>query len=161
MSKIKLLILLLISINLTNCTNNNIYQDNKYSVGYIGSSMEGLLLKNKLESNLRAFNLYSQQTNYLIEGNIGNSFSIYVPTTNKTSQRENVTTGINLKIFNKNLNCYVYSFEDTTSQFYIYASSTYFLSNKEAQKDIINDNINNLIIDFINSLPSNLDNCAE
>ena len=161
MSKIKLLILLLISINLTNCTNNNIYQGNKYSVGYIGSSMEGLLLKNNLESNLRAFNLYSQQSSFLIEGNIGNSFSIYVPTTNKTSQRENVTTGINLKIFNKNLSCYVYSFEDTTSQFYIYASSTYFLSNKEAQKDIINDNINNLIIDFINSLPSNLDSCAE
>jgi len=161
MSKIKLLILLLISINLTNCKNNNIYQGNKYSVGYIGSSMEGLLLKNNLESNLRAFNLYSQQTNFLIEGNISNSFSIYVPTTSKTSQRENVTTGINLKIFNKNLSCYVYSFEDTTSQFYIYASSTYFLSNKEAQKDIINDNINNLIIDFINSLPSNLDSCAE
>ena len=160
MSKIKLLILLLISINLISCANNNIYQNSKYSVGYIGSSFEGLLLKNNLESNLRAFNLYSQQSNFLIEGNIGNSFSIYVPTTNKTSQRENVTTGINLKIFNKNLNCDVYSFEETTSQFYIYASSTYFLSNKEAQKDIINDNINNLIVDFINTLPVNIENCA-
>ena len=160
MSKIKLLILLLISINLISCANNNIYQNSKYSVGYIGNSLEGLLLKNNLESNLRAFNLYSQQSNFLIEGNIGNSFSIYVPTTNKTSQRENVTTGINLKIFNKNLECYVYSFEETTSQFYIYASSTYFLSNKEAQKDIINDNINNLIVDFINTLPVNIENCA-
>ena len=160
MSKIKLLILLLISIKLISCTNKNIYQSNKYSVGYIGSSFEGLLLKNNLESSLRAFNLYSQQSNFLIEGNIGNGFSIYVPTTNKTSQRENVTTGISLKIFNKDLDCHVYGFEETTSQFYIYASSTYFLSNKETQKGIINDNINNLIIDFINSLPDNLDNCA-
>ena len=160
MSKIKLLILLLISINLINCTKDNVYQSNKYSVGYIGGSLDGLLLKNKLEANLRAFNIFSQQSNFLIEGNIWNNFGLYVPTSNKTSRRENVTTGINLKIFNKSLNCYVYRFEEATSQFYIFAPSTYFLSNKEAQKDIINDNINNLIIDFINTLPTNIENCA-
>ena len=99
MSKIKLLILLLISINLINCTKDNVYQSNKYSVGYIGGSLDGFLLKNKLEANLRAFNIFSQQSNFLIEGNIWNDFGLYVPTSNKTSRRENVTTGINLKIF--------------------------------------------------------------
>ena len=43
--KIKLLILLLISINLINCTKDNVYQSNKYSVGYIGGSLDGLFLK--------------------------------------------------------------------------------------------------------------------
>ena len=43
MSKIKLLILLLISINLINCTKIILNQSNKYSVGYISGSLDGLI----------------------------------------------------------------------------------------------------------------------
>ena len=115
MYKIKLLILLLISINLISCTSKNIYQSNKYSVGYIGNSFEGLLLRNNLESNLRGSNIYNQQSKFVIKGDISIGDNIYVPTTSKTSQRQNVTTSINFQIFNNELGCEVYKFEEVTS----------------------------------------------
>ena len=46
MSKIKLLILLLISFFIFSCTNNQInYSNQKYSLAYIGGEYDGLLLK--------------------------------------------------------------------------------------------------------------------
>ena len=69
MFKIKLLILLLISIFQINCA-SKINQNNSFNVGYVSGSYKGLLLKNKLEANLKGFNIYNQRSNLTINGTI-------------------------------------------------------------------------------------------
>ena len=58
MSKIKLLILLLFSITLINCSNSNNQNINKskFKVSYIGGGYDGLVLKKLLLANLQSFN---------------------------------------------------------------------------------------------------------
>ena len=57
---IKLLILLLISIFQINCA-SKINQNNSFNVGYVSGSYKGLFLKNKLEANLKGFNIYNSK----------------------------------------------------------------------------------------------------
>ena len=64
MSKIKLLILLLISLFIINCssTNNLPKNNNKYSLEYIGGGYDGLVLKKQLTSMLRGFRSFDQDS---------------------------------------------------------------------------------------------------
>tara|TARA_E500000178_G_scaffold346003_1_gene396880 strand:+ start:196 stop:678 length:483 start_codon:yes stop_codon:yes gene_type:complete len=160
MFKIKLLILLLISIFQINCA-SKINQNNNFNVEYISESYEGLLLKNKLEANLKGFNIYNQRSNLTINGSINHEFDTYITNIDNTSQREKVTTNVDIRVYDKNLECIVYKYNENISQFYIYSSGTYFLSNKKAQEKITFDNTNILAIQFINSIPTNISNCAE
>ncbi len=68
MSKIKLSILLLISLFIFSCTNNQIiHSKQKYSVSYIGGEFDGLVLKNYLISSLKNLDIYDQTSNYKSE----------------------------------------------------------------------------------------------
>ena len=158
MFKIKLLILLLISVFQISCT-GKINKNNSFGIGYIGDSYEGLLLKNTLEANLRGFTIYNQQSNLIIDGSISHNYDTYITNIDNTSQRENVTTKINMRIYDQKLKCFIYSYNENISQFYIYASGTYFLSNKKAKEKIMNDNTNFLTKKFINSIPADLNTC--
>ena len=157
MFRIKLLILLLLSIIQINCTSK--INNNDFLIGYISGSYEGLLFKNTLEANLRGLNSYNQKSNLIIEGSISHDSETYITNIDNTSQRERVSTNINMRIYNKELECSVYTYFNNVSQFYIYSSGAYFLSNKKAKEEIIEDNTNILSVKFINSIPVNLNSC--
>lgn len=157
MFRIKLLILLLLSIIQINCTSK--INNNDFLIGYIGGSYEGLLFKNTLEANLRGLNSYNKNSSLIIDGSISHDSGTYITNIDNTSNRERVSTNINMRIYNKELECYVYTYFNNVSQFYIYSSGTYFLSNKKAKEEIIEDNTNILSVKFINSIPENLNSC--
>lgn len=153
MSKIKLLILLLISFSIFSCTNNQVNHSNqKYSVAYIGGEYEGLLLRNYLTSVLKNLNIHNQNSNLEIQSNISHSTNLYITNIDNTSDREKINTKLSAKIINKESNCVVFNDEITVSQFYIYASSDKFLSNQTAFKKIKKDNTESTVRQFINKL---------
>ena len=160
MFRIKLLILLLISFFQISCA-GKIDTNHNFGIGYIGGSYQGLLFRNTLEANLRGFNIYNQKSNLIIDGSIGHKYTTYITNIDNTSQRERVSTAINIQIYNKELDCIVFTYEENISQFYIYASGTYFLSNKKAKNKIIHENTNILTKKFLNSVPSRLNNCED
>ena len=153
MYKIKLSILLLISILIFSCTTNQ--TDNfkqKYTVAYIGGEFDGLLLRNYLVNNLKNLNIYNQRSKYEIEASIGHDTNLYVTNIDNTSDREKITTNLYIRINNLLLNCKIYNEEISVSQFYIYATSDKFLSNQKAVKKIKKDNIEATVRQFINNL---------
>ena len=153
MSKIKLSILLLISFYIFSCTNNQVNHSNqKYSIGYIDGGYDGLLLENYLTSGLKNLNLHDQNSNLEILANIRHSTNLYITNIDNTSDREKINTKLSIKIINEELNCTVFIDEINVSQFYIYASSDKYLSNKAAAKKIKKDNTESSIRQFINKL---------
>ena len=162
MSKIKLSILLLVSFLFFSCAanqNNNLNQ--KYSVAYIGGGFDGLLLKNYLISSLKNLNVYDQKSKYEIKASIGHATNLFITNIDNTSDREKISTNLNIRITNIVLNCEIYYDEINVSQFYIYASSDKFLSNQKAVKKIKKENTEATIRQFINNLKNVDDKCDE
>ena len=162
MSKIKLSILLLISILIFSCTahqTNNLNQ--KYSVAYIGGEFDGLLLKNYLISSLKNLDVYDQKSKYEIKASIGHGANLFITNIDNTSDREKITTHLYIRISNVLSNCEIYNDEIIVSQFYIYAPSDKFLSNQKAVKKIKKDNTEATVRQFINNLKNVNDNCDE
>ena len=162
MFKIKLLILLLTSFFIVSCTNNQTHSFNqKYSLAYIEGGFDGLLLKNYLLSNLKSLNIYDPNSNYEIRANINHVSNIYITNIDNTSDREKISTRLTFQIINTLDNCQLASEQITVSQFYIYASSNKFLSNKTAEKKIKKDNTESLVKKFINKLTTVNNKCDE
>ena len=160
MSKIKLLILLLTSLFLFNCSSNNQLSNNtKLSVGYIGGEYDGLILSNTLISYLNNFNILDQNSNYEVQSNISHSANLFITNIDNTSDRERVISNIDIKIFSSEQNCFTYSLNESVSQFYILASSDKFISNKSALENIKIENTEYLIKKFINDLDENSFDC--
>ena len=154
MSKIKLLTLLLISFFFISCSSTN-YQfknNHKYSLDYISGGYDGLVLKKQLISKLRGFGFYDQNSRKSIQSEITHSTEVFVTNINNTSEREEVKSSLKIRIFDTKLNCVIFRFEDQISQFYIYASSEKFLSNKKALETIKFNNTEELVNSFMNSL---------
>ena len=152
MYKIKLLILLLINFILTSCVSNNQLNDKKLSVSYISGEYDGLLLSNTLTSYLNSLNMLDRASNYEVQASISHSNSLFVTNIDKTSDRERITSVINIKIFDKEKNCFTYSFKNDVSQFYILAPSDKFMSNKRALEEIKLESTEYLTKKFINDL---------
>ena len=154
MSKIKLLILLLISFFFISCssTNYQVKNNHKYSVDYIGGGYDGLVLKKQLISNLRGFDSYDQNSRRSIQSEIAHSTEVFVTNIDNTSEREEVISSLKIRIFDTKINCVIFRFEDQISQFYIYASSEKFLSNTKALETIKYNNTEELVKSFMNSL---------
>ena len=162
MSKIKLSILLLISIVLLSCTRNHInHNGQKYSVAYIGGEYDGLLLKNYLKSSLKNLDIYDQNSKFEIQATISHSSNLFITNTDNTSDREKISTTLYVTIQNLEKNCQVYNDEINVSQFYIYASSDKFLSNQKAVKEIKKNNTEATVKQLINELLVNRDKCDE
>ena len=160
MSKIKLLILLLTSLFLFNCSSNNQLSNNiKLSVGYIGGEYDGLILSNTLISYLNNFNILDQNSNYEVQSNISHSANLFITNIDNTSDRERVISNIDIKIFSSEQNCFTYSLNESVSQFYILASSDKFVSNKSALENIKIENTEYLVKKFINDLDENSFDC--
>tara|TARA_B100000989_G_scaffold278127_1_gene239614 strand:+ start:1184 stop:1675 length:492 start_codon:yes stop_codon:yes gene_type:complete len=152
MFKIKLLILLLNSFLFLTCTNSQQENIIKFSVGYIGGEYDGLLLANQLRSHLRNFNMLDDKSEFQIQASISHSSNVFITNIDNTSDREKIKSSINLKIYNKKSECYVYSYLDSTTQFYILASSDNFTSNKKASQQIKFENTEYFVKKFLNSL---------
>ena len=152
MFKIRLLILLSISISLFSCTKNNLNQSQKYSVAYIGGELDGLILKNILTENLKAFSIYDSSSNYSIQSSVTHSLNLYITNIDNTSDRQNITSTLSTKIIDKRNDCTLYEKSNSVSQFYIFASSDKFLSNQKAEKKIKKDNTEVLVRKLINNL---------
>ena len=153
MSKIKLSILLLISFFILSCTNNQINQYNqKYSLAYIGGEYDGLLLKNYLTSGLKNLNIYDQNSKLEIQTTISHSSNLFITNIDNTSDREKISTTLNITVKDHQNECQVYKDDISVSQFYIYTSSDKFLSNQKAQKKIKKDNTEATVEQFVNNL---------
>ena len=101
MSKIKLSILLLISILTFSCTANQTNNFNqKYSVDYIGGEFDGLLLKNYLVNSLKNLNIYDQKSKYKIRASVGHDADLFITNIDNTSDRQKITTSLNIEITN-------------------------------------------------------------
>ena len=154
MSKIKLSILLLISLFIINCSSSNNLpkNNNEYSLEYIGGGYDGLVLKKQLTSMLRGFKSFDQNSKKTIKAEINHETEIFVTNIDNTSDRERVVTSLKVKVYDKELDCVIFRFNDEISQFYIYASSEKFLSNTKAVESIKYNNTEELVKNFVNDL---------
>ena len=153
MFKIKLLILLLINTFLVSCTSDYKDQNNiKFDIGTIQGEYDGLVLNNLLSTYLKNFNLYSKDSIYEIQANISHSSNLFITNIDNTSDRESLTSGIALKIYNKKEKCFTFSYKNEVDQFFIYASSDKFLSNQKAIEKIKQDNTEVLVKKFLNAV---------
>ena len=162
MFKIKLSILLLISFLIYSCSNSQInYSNQKYSLAYIGDGFDGLLLKNYLLSGLKNLDIHDQYSKLEIRANISHSSNLFITNIDNTSDREKISTKLSTQVINKVFNCEIYNDSVDISQFYIYASSDKFLSNKTALEKIKKDNTESAVRQFINKLRKIDGQCGE
>lgn len=153
MFKTKLLILLLINFLFISCTKESAVQNTlTFKVGYIGGEYDGLLLKNTLNSYLNAQNIYDESSQYEIKANISHDSNLYITNTDNTSDRERITSTLSVLISDNRSSCQIYNFNQTISQFYIFAASDLFLSNKKAVKEIKKSNTDELVKEFFKNL---------
>ena len=96
--------------------------------------------------------MLDDSSEFQIQASISHSSSVYITNIDNTSDREKITSSINLKIYNKNSDCYTYSYNDGVAQFYILASSDNFGSNKKATQQIKFENTDYFVKKFVNSL---------
>ena len=163
MSKIKLSILLLISLFIINCSSSNNLpkNNNKYSLEYIVGGYDGLVLKKQLTSMLRGFKSFDQNSKKTIKADINHETEIFVTNINNTSDRERVMTTLQVRVYDKELDCAIFKFNDEISKFYIYASSEKFLSNTKAVESIKYNNTEELVKNFINDLTKIKSGCLK
>ena len=153
MSKIKLSILLLISILIFSCANNKIsLTKQKYAVGYIDGEFDGLILKNYLTTYLKNLDIYDQNSKYTIKANIEHKTKLFITNIDNTSDREKIDTKLTVHIENTEKDCNIFRSKINISQFYIYASTDKFLSNQKALKKIKKDNTENAVKKLINKI---------
>lgn len=153
MFRIRLLILLLVSFIILSCVKNNI-NDNKtsFSLGYIGDKYDGVVLHNLLKSHLNSNGLFDPKSDFKIYANAEHSENIYITNIDNTSDRERITSVINVSIINKDLDCTPYKFSDRISQFYIFSPNANFMSNDRAKERIKFDNTESIVKKFINDI---------
>jgi len=151
MSKIKLLILLLTNIFFASCVNQNI-SDQKFSLDYIGGEYDGLVLENMLKSKLVNFDKFDQGSIYKIQAKISHSQNLYITNIDNTSDRELISTTLDIKIIESINNCLAYNYSNSVSQYYIYASTDKFLSNQKAVERIKYNNTDEIVQNFMNEL---------
>jgi hypothetical protein len=153
MSKIKLLILLLISFSLLSCSINSKQRGKiSFSIDYIDGGYQGVLLKNTLQSYLISAGMYDKYSRLEIRSSIGHSEDIFITNIDNTSDRYRISSTLINKVYDNINNCIVYQHSERVSQFYVFASNSKFISNSTAAEKIRFNNINELIKLFINDL---------
>ena len=152
MSKIKLLILLLINLILLSCINNQEKKEIKLSIAYIGGGYDGLMLSNQLQKHLNNFGMLDENSKFQIQASISHSYNLFITNIDNTSDRERISSSIDLKIYDKDLECYTHFYENDLSQFYVLAAGDKFISNKSAVEKIKTENVDYFVKVFINNL---------
>lgn len=161
MYKIRLLILLFISLAFVSCTNNNKSSEFNLSIAYISGEYDGLLLSNQLKSYLNNFGMLKTNSNYELQGSISHSSNLFITNIDNTSDREKIESSIVLKIYDKLNECFTFSYNENVSQFYILSASDKYTSNKTAVEEIKFSNTEYFVKKFINSLTKESFVCNE
>ncbi|MBL6785858.1 MAG: hypothetical protein ISQ32_06110 [Rickettsiales bacterium] len=159
MFKIKLLTLLFLSFLISSCAPNIQQSQIQYSVGYIEGELDGLNISNILIQNMKLINLYDKNSPYKIETQFTHEQSLYIINIDKTSDREKITTNIYFKIIDEQKNCILYDNKFQISQFYIFADSNKFLSNKAALDKIKYQNSEYIVKKLLSQLANNKLDC--
>jgi len=159
MFKIKLLTLSLLSFLIISCVQNIQKDQMQYSIGYIDGELDGLNIKNILIQNLSLINLYNRNSSSKIETKFSHNQELYITNIDKTSDREKITTSLSFRIVDKRKSCVMYENQFQTSQFYIFASSNKFLSNKAALEKIKYQNAEYIVRKLISHLLNNKLEC--
>ena len=153
MYKIKLLILLLISLIFLSCSKSTPNQNNsKFSIGYIDGEFDGLVLKTLIKNNLFNIGRYDNESNLIIDADISHSSSLFITNIDNTSDRMNMSSNLSVKIIDQLNECEIYNFDKEISQFYIFADSNQYISNVVAEKKIKEQNTEELVKEFINKM---------
>ena len=160
MYKIKLLILLLISCSFLSCTKST-YQQQSLSIGYIDGGLEGIMLRDTLESYLMAAKHYSSHSNLEIKSEINHSDSIFITNIDNTSDRQRISSTLTTVIYDKLNDCDVYNSSAKVSQFYIFAPNDKFISNNAALEKIKSNNTDELVKLFINDMQNKKLKCKD
>jgi len=162
MSKIKLSILLLISYSLLSCSINS-KQPKKisFSIDYIGGGLQGVLLKNSLQSYLVSADMYDEYSKLKIRSSIEHVDDLFITNIDNTSDRYRISSTLINEIYDNYNNCKVYQQSEEISQTYVFASNSKFISNSTATEKIKSNNINELIKLFINDLQKNELKCIK
>jgi hypothetical protein len=121
-------------------------------VAYIGGEFDGLILKNYLTGSLKNLDIYDPASKYEIQATISHTADLFITNTDNTSDREKISTTLNIIVKNSQIGCRIYKHDINVSQFYIYASSDKFLSNKKALEKIKKSNTEAAVEQFINKL---------
>lgn len=159
MFKIKLLILLLSSI-LVSCTTSLKVDNPKLDLNYISGGVDGLIMNNMLTNYLQNYNLYEKNSNFKVDASISHSSNFFITNIDNTSERNLVSSTLNIKIMNKVSNCEIYQTNNEISQFYIVVSSNQFTSNDAALEKIKRENTENLIKLFLEDYLFNTYTCG-
>ena len=152
MSKIKLLILLLINLILLSCINNQEKKEIKLSIAYIGGGYDGLMLTNQLQKHLNNFGMLDENSKFQIHASISHSYNLFITNIENTSDRERISSSIDLKIYDTDIECYTHFYENDLFQFYVLAAGDKFISNKSAIEKIKMENVDYFVKVFINNL---------
>ena len=159
MFKIKLLILLLSSI-LVNCTTSLKVDNPKLDLNYIAGGVDGLIMKNIFTNYLQNYNLYDKNSNFRVDASISHNNNFFITNIDNTSDRNLVSSKLNITIMNKVNSCEIYKSNNEISQFYIVVSSNQFTSNDAALEKIKKENTENLIKLFFEDYLFNIYNCG-
>lgn len=151
MFRIKLLILLLVSVFFFSCTNTK-KTNYKFALNYVGGNVNGLIYQNYLTAYLKSFEIYNPNSNFRITTSINHSSEAYITNVNKTSDREMITTSISAKVYDEINQCVVYSFSKTVEQYYVITSNINYTSNNKANTTIKENNSEILSKEFVYKL---------
>ena len=159
MFKIKLLILLLSSI-LVSCTTSLKVDNPKLDLNYITGGVDGLIMNNMLTNYMQNYNLYDKNSNFKVDASISHNSNFFITNIDNTSERNLVSSQLNLTIINKVNNCEIYQSNNEISQFYIVVSSNQFTSNDAALEKIKKENTENLVKLFLEDYLFNTYTCG-
>ena len=153
MFQIKLLILSLTSLILFSCANQSkLDSDYKFSLKNLEGGYDGLIMSNLIKSHLKNYELLDTKSKLNIQVGYGHTSNIFITNIDNTSDRQKISSDIEIKIYDQISACYIYFFNDQVSQFYIYAPSEKFISNEKAVKKIKYENSEILVKKFINNI---------
>lgn len=159
MSKIKLLILLLSSI-LVSCSTSLKVNNPKLNLNYIAGGVDGLIMNNMLTNYLQNYSLYDDNSNFKVDASISHNSNFFITNIDNTSERNLISSRLNLKIMSELNNCEIYQSNNEVSQFYIVVSSKQFTSNDAALEKIKKENTENLVKLFIEDYLFNTYTCG-
>ena len=159
MFKIKLLILLLSSI-LVSCTTSLKVDNPKLDLNYTAGGVDGLIMNNMLTNYLQNYNLFDKNSNFKVDAHISHNTNFFITNIDNTSERNLVSSTLNITIINKVKNCEIYQSNNEISQFYIVVSSNQFTSNDAAYEKIKKENTENLVKLFLEDYLFNTYTCG-
>ena len=159
MFKIKLLILLLSSI-VVSCSTSLKVNNPKLNLNYIAGGVDGLIMNNMLTNYLQNYSLYDDNSNFKVDASISHNSNFFITNIDNTSERNLISSRLNLKIMSELNNCEIYQSNNEVSQFYIVVSSKQFTSNDAALEKIKKENTENLVKLFIEDYLFNTYTCG-